>query len=377
MSLTVEQIQSIVTKEDALELVLDQFEALGFPARSYQSGSVNRTEIEYIAELLASASGVTSDISKGGFNDTATDDGLTAFSSSHYENDRVGATRTIGDIKITVASGSGPYSPAIGEVIVEDPDLNLRYRSLTALVLTSAAEVTGSFQAEVAGGDSNSPSGGDIDTLISSFAGVTVTNDADWVTTNGSDAEEDPELKTRNSTKWTLLSENSPKGIFISWALAAASAVTRASVDDTNAAGTGTVEVFIADEVAGLGAPTTTTVLDYINLRKSLGTTVLVSEANSLDVTVTYVATYDSGVFDNDTLAETAVEDALNVFRKSFAVGGEGPVGSEVLPLGSLYAAANAVAGIVNVTFTAPTVDAPMTVDQVAIFTLSGTATAI
>ncbi len=377
MSLSVEQLTTINTVDEALELILSILESEGFPARSWQEGSVNRTEVEYLAQLLASNSELIATITKGGFNDLAVGDGLTLFSDSSYDNQRDEAVRTRGLIRLTVASGSGPYSVGVGESIVLDPGRDLRYRSLNAMTLTSAAPVTDTFEAEVPGSEGNDPVAGEINVLVTALAGVTVVNvGSPWPTLNGADEEGDPELQTRNTNKWATLSEAGPKGLYIFWALAADASVTRVSVDDTNSEGAGTVIVYIADADAGLGAPTDATVLAYILARRTLGATVTVLPAVSLPLVVTYTATYDPTVFDDDAAAEAAVESALNAFRATFPIGGVGF--GEAFPLGGIYSAANAVAGIVNVTFSAPLADTPMLISQVIVFSpLSGTATAI
>lgn len=377
MSLSVEQLTTAVTPEAALELILDILESEGFPARSWQEGSVNRTEVEYLAQLLASLSVLINGITEGGFNDLATGLALTLFSSSHYENDRDEGARARWNIRLTTASGSGPYSPGIGEVIVQDPDLGVRFRNVNALSLTDAGPTEDVFEAELIGVDGNAPGIGDINVLVTALAGVTVTNPDTTPVQNGADPEEDDELKTRNRNKWATLSTSGPDEIYRIWALEADQSVTRVGVDDTNAAGTGTVAVYIADATAGLGAPADATVLAYIQEHRPLTATVTVDAAVSLLVTVTYSATHDPTVFSTPAEAEAAVEAALNAYRETFPIGGEGPVGAKVLPLGGLYAAANAVSGIVNVTFSAPTVDTPMLVSQVATFSISGSSTPI
>lgn len=380
MALSVTQLQTATTVDAALEFVLDVLESEGFPARSWQEGSVNRTFVEYLAQLMAASSQLSNAISAGGFNATSEGLALTLFSSSHYENDRDLGARARYDIQLTVASGSGPFSKGIGTVIVEDPVRLIRYRNVNALTLTDTVPVEDVFEAELVGIAGNDPGVGDISSLISAMAGVTVTNLSATPVLNGADAEGDAELKVRNSAKWSSLSEAGPKATYVRSALDADESVTRVSVDDTNALGAGTVVVYIADATAGLGAPTTTTVLAYIEARKNLTATVTVEAAVGISIIVTYAITYDSTVYANDAAAKTAVELAINTYNSTFPVGGEGPAGAKVYPLGGLYQAANAVVGIVNVTLSVPSVDIPMLTKHVAIILpgdLSGTATAV
>ena len=248
---------------------------------------------------------------------------------------------------------------------------------LNALVLTDGGATEDVFEAELIGVDGSAPGTNDINVLVTALAGVTVTNPDASPLVNGADVEGDPELQTRNTNKWATLSMSGPSGIYIVWSLAADQAVTRANVDDTNAAGAGAVVVYIADADAGLAGPTDAVVLAYILERRPLGATVTVLPAASLPVVVTYVASHDSTIFATAAEAEAAIEAALDTYRQTFPIGGTGPTGAKVFPLGGVYAAANAVTGIVNVTFTSPTIDTPMTVGQVAVFTATGTSTPV
>ena len=377
MALSVDQLQTATTVDAALELILGILESEGFPARSWQDGSVDRTTVEMLAQLMSASSQLSNTTSKNGFNQTATGSGLTLFSASHYENDRDEGTRARWNIRLTTATGSGPYSPGIGEVIVQDPGLGLRFRNVNAMTLTDSGATEDIFEAELIGVEGSSPATDDIDVLVTALAGVTVTNPDANPTVNGADVEGDDELETRNTNKWATLSVNGPKGIYTVWALAAEPAVTRGNVDDTNAAGAGAVVVYIADASAGLGAPTDASVLAYIQARRVLTATVTVLAAVSLPITVTYVATHDSTAFTTPALAEAAIEAAIDTYRQTFPVGGTGPTGAKVFPLGGLYAAANAVSGIVNVTFTSPTANTAMVFGQVATFTATGTSTPV
>ncbi|NRA03262.1 MAG: baseplate J/gp47 family protein [Myxococcales bacterium] len=377
MALSIEQLTTATTVDAALELILDELESEGFPARSWQEGSVNRTEVEFLAQLMASNSTLINEITKGAYNELAEGLALTLFSASHYENDRDTGTRAQWNIRLVTTVGSGPYSPGVGDVIVQDPVLGVRFRNLNALVLTDGGATEDVFEAELIGVDGSAPGTNDINVLVTALAGVTVTNPDASPLVNGADVEGDPELQTRNTNKWATLSMSGPSGIYIVWSLAADQAVTRANVDDTNAAGAGAVVVYIADADAGLAGPTDAVVLAYILERRPLGATVTVLPAASLPVVVTYVASHDSTIFATAAEAEAAIEAALDTYRQTFPIGGTGPTGAKVFPLGGVYAAANAVTGIVNVTFTSPTIDTPMTVGQVAVFTATGTSTPV
>lgn len=388
MALSIEQLTTPVTEAEALEDHLDILESLNFPARSWQSGSTPRTLVQLSARLRANASTLITSIAAGGFNELATGGWLTLLSLSHYQNVRLVEVRTRGDVYLECASGSGPYTKAVGTVVVKDASTGQAYRNVDGFTLSSSAAVTVLFEAEEAG-EAGNVGDGDIDTLVTSMAGVTVngTPVTDWIDVtggvSGADEETDPELRTRNRNKWATLGIGGPKQAYKTWALEALSTVTRVGVDDTNAAGTGVVGVYLADSTGGT-PDTGNAVRDYLLGtdgvgRHPLGPAPTVAAATEAPVTVTYAATYDSAVYASDAAAVAAVDAAIIAYFASVPVGGVSESGGTVLPLGSLYAAAIATTGIVNVVFTSPTASTALTVSQVATIsggTPSGSATA-
>ncbi len=376
MALSLDQLFTPVDENEALELVLDVFQSLGFTARSWQDGSIPRTIVEYLAKFLADQSVNTNLIAKGVFNDHATGAMLTLFSASQYDNVRDEGVRTQGNVEMSVASGSGPYSKAIGEIIVRDTTNDIRYRNVNAATLTTATSpVSVLFEAELIGADGNQAVEDEVDELVTAMAGVTLTNDASWVTLDGADAESDAELRVRNKNKWATLSTSGPKGAYVVWALDADESVTRVGVDDTNALGTGTVGVYLATDTGPASGAAVTAAQTYINTQLPLTAAATVAAATELDIPVTYVATHDPAILSTPAIAQAAVEAAIVAYFVTIDVGGVYDGSTRVFPLGGIYGAAIAVNGIVNIVLTAPTIDTPMLISQVATTTPTGTST--
>lgn len=368
MSLSIEQLTNPIDEDEALAQVIAIFDSLGFTASSWQEGSIPRTILEYLAKFRSDGSILINTIASGGLNELATDDSLTLLSDSHYDNQRSEGVRTIGDVTLTVASGSGPYSKGVGTVIVRDPVRNLRYRNVNALSLSDAAPTTDAFEAEVIGSASNDPGLDEVSQLVTALAGVTLTNAVDWVTTAGADAELDDELRTRNRTKWTTLASAGPKGVYINASLNADESLTRVTVDDTNAASAGAVAVYLADEDGGstVTSAALTAATAANNEVAPLGATVTTAKASDLAITVNYSAVYDPTTFATAADAKTAIDESITAYFKTVPIGGQ----NGVFPLGGIYEAANAVSGIVNVLVTNPTTDTALTIGQVGTLTL-------
>lgn len=393
MALSVEQLTTPVTEAEALEQHLDILVSLGFPARSWQSGSVPRTLVQLTARLRANASTTVTGIAKGGFSALAEGGWLTLLSASHYENDRQGAVRTKGDVRLVCASGSGPYTKAAGTVVVKDSVTGQQYRNVGGFTLSSAASVDVLFEADVAGTAGNVADGA-INTLVTSMAGVTVNTSgfpSDWYGVTGGAAgaaeETDAELRVRNSGKWATLGIGGPKRAYKTWVLEALPTVTRVGVDDANTISPGVVGVYLADATGGV-ADAGNVVRDYLLGtdgvgRHPIGPAPTIAAATDVSITPAYVATYDPTYYASAGAAETALDAAIDAHYAQLPVGGyQSPSNPAVyqFTLGSLYAAVVAVPGIINVVLTAPT--ANVTMAQFSTVAVSGgapygTATAV
>jgi hypothetical protein len=78
--LTLAQLRTPITEDQAVQTLLDQLQALGFNVSSWQSGSVERDIVEAIGFVLADSTKSTDALSRLGYNDSATGDALTELS---------------------------------------------------------------------------------------------------------------------------------------------------------------------------------------------------------------------------------------------------------------------------------------------------------
>src|SRR6187551_2669874 len=141
-------------------------------------------------------------------NNTSEGDALTRFSDSQYDNQRQLALAAQRTIALACASGSGPHTVNPGDLVIAHPDGDT-YRNVDAggvvypITIPSGGSVSGlTFEAEVAGESANKGSG-TVTIMVKTLAGVTVISDL--IKRNGADAEPDPKLRLRNTTKWSLL----------------------------------------------------------------------------------------------------------------------------------------------------------------------------
>jgi phage-related baseplate assembly protein len=361
MPLTLEQVRTIITRDEALDELITVLQSLGFNTTAWQTGGVRLTLLTGCAEVWAQMSTVASALSYFHFNDDATSTSLTALSSSHYDNTRVAATRTVGDVDLIGAAVGPPHVVAIGDLVVADNINGYTYRNITGGVVPASGTLTLSWQAEVAGEDRN-VADSTIDILQTPLAGVTCNNPGpSWRTTDAVDEETDAVLRLRNSTRWSTLSYATSAGAYEQFALAADSTVARVFVYDT-VASTGVLSVFIASSSGALGAGVVTTVQTAIDLQKPLTADVTV-------ISVTEVAqNFTAEIFVtaslNNAAKQAEIEAALDTYINGL------PIGGTVLPAGApqgymLFSEVNeaisSITGVENITWTTPTADVAIT----------------
>lgn len=369
MALTLEQIVSPVSLAEARQFMIDTLTSIGFTgAASWQSGSFARTlGVEVPAYLMSNLSQVIVQYGKGGYNDTAYGDWLTIFSKSHYDNDRFGSVATQGTVLLASAEIVHDLDP--GELVVADAESGRTFRNLEAINIPAhSVDLEVLVEAEVPGVLGNVPAGS-ITTVVTSLAGVTVSNPGEagqWITREGADPEEDPALQQRNRTKWASRAYATPAAGYENYAREADPSITRVFVDDQNPMGPGSVRAYIAGELGPSTEDAAQNVEDYIEgvtegheddptfdgyVRRPLCSEFDCEPAVQADVPVVCDVIGAAGYGD---LQELVTEAILEYFS-SVPIGGtkDDRETGHVL-ISGLYRAVMAVPGVVNVTFSAP-----------------------
>lgn len=383
MTITVQQIITPVTEEQALTTCLSILDSLGFSASSWQSGSRRRTVVQMFAKLYAQSTVTIADIASGGYNALAKGPWLTLFSDSHYDNQRIDAVRTQGTLLlISAANTPGPQSIAAKQLVFADNIHGYTYRNLNAFTLNVNASHSITIEADVA------QAAGDvavntITEMKTPIVGCTVNNPAigstgTWITLNGADQESDLALSERNRTKWGTLGI-APGIAYAYYARLGHASVRRVYVDDSNPRGPGTIDVYVASDSGPVAAGVVSDVTDYMDGTadgvEKIATTadLLVFSAAALGVTVS-AQVYILAQYNNAT-TYAAIEAAVAAYFKDLPIGGTrlttGGVGA--VRIGSLYAAILQVTGVQNVAFLSPTADVAMTASQVAVPTFTPT----
>jgi uncharacterized phage protein gp47/JayE len=268
--LTLEQLDTEITEDEALDEVLEILRQLGFQTTAWQTGSVQLTMLRAFARMYVKLTGYIRGNVRSGFTGLAKEAFLTLLAKYVYLRERIAASPTIGTMVLTSSAGAPVHSWGANEIIIandeEGADGAISYTILEAGSINPGTSIEVEVQANIAGELGNIAP----DTTLylwTPLVGVEATNPAldlsnTWVTTPGADEESDARLQTRCDARWDHLAYGNTDGAYRGWALEALPALTRVAV--RGAPGDGTVTLVGATALGGLTGGQITTIEEYI-----------------------------------------------------------------------------------------------------------------
>jgi uncharacterized phage protein gp47/JayE len=379
MALSVIQLLTPISRAQALDTLLQQLDALGFSASSWQSGGKRRAIVEMGAVVWADMSLTVKTLTEAVFLSKASGALLSHFAKSHYSLDRVEAVATRGTVVLTAAPTAGPYVITAGQLVVADAVNGYTYRNVAGGTLSLGSALSLTFEAEVAG-ESRNLGINSLSVLQTPLAGVTANNPgtgspAQWITTNGADEESDASLRQRCTSRWAELSIEKPADGYIGLALGV-SGVTRVEVDANNPGGEGTVDVWCAGTTATVGGATLALVQAALDAKRAVSAIVTALPALEQIVNVSAVVHVESAK--NTAAFLTACQAAVAGYINGLPIGGQQfGSGFGYVDRESIAAALKGVDGAKAVSVSAPAADVAVgshtiaTVGTVTISTVS------
>lgn len=379
MSYTLAELTNALTADEVETAIYAVVEARGAKTTTWKPGAVARTIIAGVSIVLAAFSSLIAAVSSGGFLDLATEDWLTLLAQYVFGVERLSGTFATGEVTLTNTSGS-QYFGGADDLIVQNSTTEAVYRSTGSWQVNPSSTADVEVRAVEIGSDSTSPAG-DIDTLITTLSGVTVSNASAIV---GVDEEIDSALRTRCLERTGPLS---PMGPDDAYGYAARNAVT--STGDaigvtrvaTQAVGDGTINIWVATatgEVTGTASNPATDLgaiaAAIYEEAEPLSVEAVVDTATALTIPVTY----ELWIYTSASLTETEVEALVDTALESLFSGT--PIGAHLVGtdrtmyLDDIISAIDAVRSeVFHVEVSAPAADVTVDVDEVPVI---GTVTA-
>ncbi len=343
MPLPIDQVITVTTADEIETEVLSLCATAELSTSAWQDGSVVRTIITILSQVIAAKSELEPEIAKGGLGDLASPEWAKIWAQSIYDVLFVEAASATGTVDLANSSAT-VYTPAAGELIVANTNSGQTYRNLNALTIPASGSLADvAIQADIVGiaGDA---APGEITTLVSALVGVTVTNP---VAVLGADEETTSALVARTRAKLGSLSPLGPKDAYNYVAqtpeLAATSTpITRSKTTADSATGEVTVYCATAE-----GAPISGDI-DIVQAAldkwaEPWCVTATAVAANELSVDITYQVWIRTSL--TSAQVQTAIELALLHYLASV------PVGGVVVPPddGSIYV--ESITHVIHTTF--------------------------
>lgn len=358
MALSLTDLQTPLTREEARDSLLVTLTDLGFPVEAWQEEGIARSLVEACAALIAQQSEAVATIASMVFLDTSEGTLLDALALSHYQLARQVGTRA----RISVSLGNGSattYGPIIAGGIQLRALDGITFASVGSATLNANSTTVVQFDAEAPGSAGNIPE--QTLTMVTPFAGVVATY-ADVLVSAGTDTESDEALRARCRTQWgTLRIEQATTGVE-NLARSASAAAALVAVNAAAPRGAGTLDVYLAAVDGAVGGSDVTAVQTALNsafLGNYTGATVPAAVAIAA-TTTTFPLTATVYVRGVDTVAtEGAAREAWREFVRTIPLGGFdlSPGPQNIVLRSQIADALGAVAGVVAVDVVVPAAD--------------------
>lgn len=325
MALPLTDLLAGSTTDETLATLVALAAVAGFPAYSWQAGSVPRTFFELEAVSYADLTQVIGAIAGGGFVDHAEGPWLTLRAAQGYNLTRQPAVYTQGVITLTDGGGIGPVSITdAGQIVVTVDGTRFRVVDSTDYPLPQTLPASGSvtvmFEAETAGAAGNIPDGATVE-LVTSLPGVTAVqltpSGGTWITQQGADEETDAALRTRCKARWGELGYGATEAAYRYWASTASAEVTRVAVKE--ATGDGTVAIYVAGSAGPVSGGAITAAQAYVDARRPQCVVPTVTNASLVTVALTGVVKVKAA---QRTTAQAASSVALSALFAAIPIGG-------------------------------------------------------
>lgn len=283
---------------------------------NYNSGGIFRTILEIFTRGVKAFYTLLANVIRQAFVQTATGNWLD-LKVGEIGITRKPALKTEGDITFRRTGTSGNVVIPIGTIVETDVDTQGRkYRFITteeAILLNGTTSITAPAEAEFAGAEFNLGNS-TIKNLVTTIAGVdSVDNPSGWLTREGTDVENDTDLRYRYRLKWEELAMGATKMAYVGYAMEV-NGVVDVEVDDAWPRGQGTVDVYITGTN---GMPTdelVADVQDVVNAKKPICSDADVKKPTGVTIDATIAVKVIPGT-PNQTAMAT---EALNIVNALF-----------------------------------------------------------
>jgi hypothetical protein len=279
----------VASSSDAiLAALFSDMAGLGVEIAGFDPFSVQMGLPQLQARAEAALQALRVQIVQGGNPSTAAlagDDWLDATLQGWFREVRLGATKSRWNCTIQAAAGVGPTVLQPGDLVAQ-AETGVTFVSISGAAIPKGGSGTILFDAQTAGTTGN-PATGQLDHLIVSPAGLSITNPTGSIVLAGTDKEANVAYLTRCLGKWGTLGAGGNTVAYNFLIPQAAPTATRFFVRDDNPFGPGTIGVALANAAGPASDVEVGAVASSLQPRKPLGSGALtVFPANARVITI-------------------------------------------------------------------------------------------
>lgn len=319
MTINIASLFSAESFQTILDRGLEVAKVVGLPTTSWRVGDPTRTLFRFAARVLSRREDVTSEYIKSAWLSTATGPWLEILALEVYGVTKTQATYATSSVVVTNAGG-GVYTIDPGDATVKNTASGKTYSNTNTVTLSGVgATATLEVTADEAGTSSNAAVN-EIDALITTYTGVTVTSSTAAV---AQDEQTDPELREQCSATLGALSPSGPPDAYEyvcrNSTLTGTSEITRAQSDPDG------TTLAVTTYVAGASGPVSgaaVTLAQAAVEEWATPLTVTPTVANATAAPQTVTCTVSGEDMPAVAAVETAFESALGALFKALAIGG-------------------------------------------------------
>lgn len=213
MPLSINDVITATTAAEVQQEILDLCATGNLKVTAWQPGSVVRTMIAIISEVIARKSTMEVEIARGGFGDLASPLWAQLWAQQTYDVDFIPESAATGYVTLTNSSDPPqPYVLEPGDLIIAHAVTGKRYRNQDAVTIAASGDTENvAVAADEAGTDSDAAPDEITVVVAPGMPGVTVTNPEAVL---GADEETTSALVARTRAKLASLSPNGPKDAY-------------------------------------------------------------------------------------------------------------------------------------------------------------------
>lgn len=196
-------VAALIVKQTAAEILATGLEvatAIGLPVTTWRTGDPTRSLYKYLARVLESLEDQNSSFINAGFLSSAAGEWLRVVAKDVYGVDAIEATYATPFVTLT-NTGNKQYTLDAGDLVARASTTGKTYHSTQAGSWVAGTELTIAFVADEAGSGSSCGLN-DVDELVTTFLGLTITGSTASI---ASDDQDDESLRqTCEDTRGTL-----------------------------------------------------------------------------------------------------------------------------------------------------------------------------